>query len=162
MFLIRSHEKNCYYGFLGLSTFIPFVASAHEHGTYQIGKNYYQIVIGLLNEPVAVDDKTGVDLTVSKCFNSACMAKMSADGDMDGPAGTPVTGLDQTLKVELQAGGQTKQFALNPQYGRAELIRPGSIRPPLRLTRTISPVQLMELPSILRTRAYRKEVKPRT
>jgi len=103
---------------IAISAFLPLVASAHEHGTYQIGKGYYQIVVGSLNEPVAVDDKTGVDLMVNKCFNSACMAKMSPDGDMDGPAGTPVTGLDQTLKVELQAGGKVKRLSLKPQYGK--------------------------------------------
>src|SRR6185369_11292823 len=47
-------------------------------------------------------------------------ATMSADGGMDGPAvgSTPVTGLDQTLKVEISAGGQKKTFDLSPQYGK--------------------------------------------
>ena len=111
-------KKSAVTAVAALFALLPLVASAHEHGTYQIGKHYYQIVIGSLNEPVAVDDKTGVDLTVSKCFNASCIAKMSPDGDMDGPAGTPVIGLDQSLKVELQAGGQSKQMALKPQYGK--------------------------------------------
>jgi hypothetical protein len=102
-------------GLLALA--LPFVASAHEMATYKIGGSMYQMVIGSLNEPVAVDDKTGVDLTVSKCFTAACAPTMNSDGDMDGPAGTPVDGLDQTLKVTLAAGGQKKTMALAPQYG---------------------------------------------
>jgi len=97
---------------------LPLVASAHEVATYQIGSSNYQFVVGSLNEPVVVDDKTGVDLTVSKCYTAACAPTMNSDGDMDGPAGTPVTGLDQTLKVTLSAGGQKKTLALSPQYGK--------------------------------------------
>lgn len=93
---------------------LPLIASAHEHGTYMINGVPYQIVIGSLNEPVAVDDKTGVDLTVSKCNTSACAATMGPDGDMDGPAGPGVTGLDQTLKVTLKARSQSKTLSLAP------------------------------------------------
>jgi hypothetical protein len=97
---------------------LPFAASAHEMATYSIGGQMYQIVIGSLNEPLIVDDKTGIDLTVTKCSTSACAPTMNSDGDMDGPAGPPVTGLDQTLKVTLGAGGQKKTLALTPQYGQ--------------------------------------------
>jgi len=78
----------------------------------------YQIVIGSLNEPLVVDDKTGIDLTVSKCATTSCSPTMGPDGDMDGPGGSAVTGLDQTLKVELIAGNQKKTMALTPQYGK--------------------------------------------
>ncbi|HUO50153.1 MAG TPA: hypothetical protein VMU25_01100 [Candidatus Paceibacterota bacterium] len=100
-----------------LTLALPLFASAHEMATYNIGGSMYQIVIGSLNEPVAVDDKTGVDLTVSKCTKPTCAPTMSPDGDMDGPAGTPVNGLDQTLKVTLIAGQQKKTLALSPQEG---------------------------------------------
>jgi hypothetical protein len=43
---------------------------------------------------------------------------MGPDGDMDGPAGPGVTGLEDTLKVELVAGDQKKTFAFSP--GEAE------------------------------------------
>ncbi len=98
---------------------LPVTASAHEHGTFQIGKNYYQIVVGSLNEPVAVDDKTGVDFSVTKCFTSTCAPTRSTDGDLDGPSGTPVTGLESTLKVELAAGDQKKELSFTPVYGKA-------------------------------------------
>jgi hypothetical protein len=97
---------------------LPIVASAHEMATYKIGDSMYQIVIGSLNEPVMVDDKTGIDLTVSKCYTSACAPTKGPDGDMDGPAGDPVTGLDQSLKVTLIAGDQKKTMTLSPQYGQ--------------------------------------------
>jgi hypothetical protein len=75
-------------------------------------------VIGSLNEPIAVDDRTGMDLTVTKCFTSQCVAAMSADGDMDGPAGTPVTGLESTLKVEMVAGDQKRLDPISPVWGK--------------------------------------------
>lgn len=103
---------------VGALTFLPLIASAHEVATYSVNGQMYQIVIGSLNEPLVVDDKTGIDLTVTKCSTASCMPTMNADGDMDGPAGTPVTGLDQSLKVTLSAGGQKKTLTLTPQYGQ--------------------------------------------
>ncbi len=102
----------------------PFLASAHQHGTFTFGGSTYSFVVGSLNEPVAVDDKTGVDLTVTK---GAGTPTMSADGDMDGmpKSSTPVTGLEKTLQVELSAGGKTKVLALSPAYGK-----PGSYTAP--------------------------------
>lgn len=102
---------------LGFS-FVPLAASAHEHAIFKIGNGTYQFVVGSLNEPVAVDDKTGVDLTVQKCTSASCAPSMSMDGDMDGPAGTPLAGLEKTLKVELSAGDQKKVLALSPVYGK--------------------------------------------
>ncbi len=96
---------------------LPISANAHEHQIYKIGNSYYQFTVGSLNEPIAVDDKTGVELAIAKCKDAMCSATMSADGDMDGVSGTPVTGLDQTLKVELIAGGQKKTLDLKPLYG---------------------------------------------
>jgi hypothetical protein len=39
-------------------------AFAHERQLYTIGGQDYLIVIGSLNEPIIVDDKSGVDLRV--------------------------------------------------------------------------------------------------
>lgn len=96
----------------------PFSASAHQHAIYTIDGSTYQFVIGSLNEPISVDDKTGVDLTVTM---GKGMPTMSADGEMDGmPAGAaPVTGLENSLKVELIAGEHKKVLALSPVYGKA-------------------------------------------
>jgi hypothetical protein len=85
-------------------------AGAHENHTYRIGDKTYQFTVGSLNEPVAVDDKTGLDFRVS------ALAKPGAEG-------TPVTGLDQSLKVELAAGGKKKVYNIQPSFGT-----PGSYR----------------------------------
>ncbi len=97
---------------------MPFAASAHQRATYTINGSTYQFVIGSLNEPIAVDDKTGLDLTVTRGSGAATM---SADGDMDGmsAASVPVTGLESSLKVELVAGNQKKTLSLSPVYGKA-------------------------------------------
>lgn len=90
-------------------------AFAHERRTYQIGSQTYNFVVGFLNEPVHVGDKTGVDLTV----NTGGMPTMGPDGDMDGPPTNSVniTGLEKTLKVEISAGSDKKTFDLAPQWG---------------------------------------------
>lgn len=96
---------------------MPLSASAHEHASYVIGGTTYNFVVGSLNEPIAVDDKTGLDLAVTKGVGRHTMGP---DGDMDGPiVGTvPVTGLEETLKVELVAGSQKKSIALKPSWGK--------------------------------------------
>lgn len=81
-------------------------ALAHESQTFRIGGREYDFVIGSLNEPVAVDDKTGVELRVS-----------------DIAAKAPVAGLEQTLRVELVAGDKKKILNLAATYGT-----PGSYR----------------------------------
>lgn len=96
---------------------LPFSASAHEHASFEIKGSTYNFVVGSLNEPIAVDDKTGLELIVTK---GAGHATMGPDGDMDGPiAGvTPVKGLEDTLKVELIAGSAKKTLDIAPAYGK--------------------------------------------
>ncbi len=99
-----------------LSLSLAAVASAHEHDAFQIGDKQYQFVVGSLNEPVVVDDKTGVDLTLT----SGGMPTMGPDGDMDGPPtnSVAITGLEKTLKVEISAGDKKQTFDLVPAYGK--------------------------------------------
>jgi len=80
-------------------------AMAHENHVYRIGDKTYQFTVGSLNEPVTVDDKTGLDF------------KVAMPGAKPGAEGTPVTGLDQTLKVELAAAGKKKVFNIQPSFG---------------------------------------------
>jgi hypothetical protein len=97
---------------------LPLVASAHEHDTFIINGSTYSFVVGSLNEPLVVDDKTGLDLTITKGGGAMTM---SADGDMDGApaAAVPVTGLENSLKLELVAGSAKKSLDISPQYGKA-------------------------------------------
>ena len=86
-------------------------AFAHETHTYRIGNKTYQLTVGSLNEPVAIDDKTGFDFRVVM------------PSEKQGAEATPVSGLDQTLKVELAAGDKKKVFDIQPAFGA-----PGSYR----------------------------------
>ncbi len=85
--------------------FLPLAASAHGHQTFRIGDKMYNFVMGSLGEPVVVDDKTGVDVAVTELI----------EGKEDG---TPVLGLEQTLKVEIIAGNVSKTLPLTTQYGK--------------------------------------------
>lgn len=89
------------------SVLFPFGASAHQHATYHIGGNVYEFTIGSLNEPIAVDDKTGVELRVKI---------LAGDSHQNEDEGMPATGLESTLKVELIAGTAKKTLDLSPAF----------------------------------------------
>ena len=80
-------------------------ASAHERDTFKIGDRYYVFTVGSLNEPFVVDSISGVDLRVSRL--------PGAPGGATGK-GTPVAGLERTLKVELSAGDKKETLAFEP------------------------------------------------
>lgn len=87
---------------------VPVFASAHEVQVFEIKGTQYQVVIGSLNEPLVVDDKSGVDLRVSQVAGNK-----------------PVEGLESTLRVELIAGDKKKELPLGTVYGT-----PGSYKAP--------------------------------
>jgi hypothetical protein len=95
---------------------MPALALAHEHQIFNINGSYYQFTVGSLNEPVAVDDKTGVDLKVEQVTAEHAMEKH--DDSMPHVAETfpTVPGLDKTLKIELNAGGAKKVLGLSPVW----------------------------------------------
>lgn len=101
--------------------FFPLAASAHQHATFDIGGTQYDFVVGSLNEPVTVDDKTGVDFRVT----SGGHMEMADDGDMEPAGGKPAVGLEGKLKVELIAGDKKKVLDLSPLYNT-----PGSYKAP--------------------------------
>jgi hypothetical protein len=85
-------------------------AFAHERQLYTIGGQDYLIVIGSLNEPIIVDDKSGVDLRVLTADPNNPM-NSTAEGAV------PVEGLEETVQVELGAGNVTKVLQLEPAFG---------------------------------------------
>jgi hypothetical protein len=85
-------------------------AFAHQRQLYTIGNQDYLIVIGSLNEPVFVDDKSGVDLRVLQADPNNPM-NSTAEGAV------PVEGLDEALQVEIAAGNNTKVLQLEPAFG---------------------------------------------
>jgi len=83
-------------------------AAAHERDTFKIGGRQYVFTVGSLNEPIMVDKISGVDFRVA-------LVPATGGGHPDHrEAGTPVVGLDQTLKVELSAGNKKETLALDP------------------------------------------------
>ncbi|MDB4978469.1 MAG: hypothetical protein JWM56_655 [Candidatus Peribacteria bacterium] len=96
---------------------LPVAASAHEHQTFKIGDKTYSFTVGSLNEPVVVDDKSGVEFMVSQLGVPGAV-KPASDGDGNSEsAGVPVENLQQTLKVEVAAGDKKRVFDLSPAYG---------------------------------------------
>jgi hypothetical protein len=85
-------------------------AFAHERQLYTIGGQDYLIVIGSLNEPIFVDDKSGVDLRVLRADPNNPM-NSSAEG------AAPVEGLEETVQVEIAAGNTTRVLQLEPAFG---------------------------------------------
>ncbi len=90
---------------------MPVLASAHQSAVYEINGEQYRFVVGSLGEPIAVDDNTGVELRVYLPGHE----NMAAHDHH--AAGGAVTGLESTLKVELQAGSARKTLDLVPAYG---------------------------------------------
>src|SRR5437899_139202 len=88
---------------MALTLGLTNLALAHEHDTFQINNQTYVFTVGSLNEPIAVDDKTGVYLQV-KLLVGGGMGK-GTEMDHDNAPSTPVTNLEKTLKVEISAGG---------------------------------------------------------
>jgi hypothetical protein len=103
-------------GALALAALVSLVpvsmpqAFAHERQLYTIGGQDYLIVIGSLNEPIFVDDKSGVDLRVLRADPNNPM-NSSAEG------AAPVEGLEETVQVELAAGNNTRVLQLEPAFG---------------------------------------------
>jgi len=85
------------------------LASAHERDTFKIGGKFYVLTVGSLNEPFVVDNISGVDLRVSQVAGP----EGNGSGKETGK-GTPVTGLEQTLKVELAAGDKKETLSFDP------------------------------------------------
>jgi hypothetical protein len=75
------------------------IASAHEHRT--VGD--YELTVGFSGEPALVDEPNGLDLRVQK-----------GEGDN----GTPVEGLDATLKAEIIYGDQSKPLEIRAKFGQ--------------------------------------------
>lgn len=102
-------------GALALAALVSLVsvtpqAFAHQRQLYTIGGQDYLFVVGSLNEPIFVDDKTGVYLSVQTPDPNDPM-NSNANGT------EPVEGLEETLQVELGAGNVTKVLQLEPAFG---------------------------------------------
>jgi hypothetical protein len=82
-------------------------ASAHQKQLVSIGNKDYLFVVGSVNEPVMVDDKSGVDF-----FAYIPDPKDPTSDDSNGTK--PIQGLEKTFKVEVSAGAKKKVLDFDP------------------------------------------------
>jgi hypothetical protein len=82
---------------LGAGTLLAMTSLAEAHERRNVLS--YTLVVGWLTEPAYVNIPNAVDLRVSR----------TADG-------TPVMGLEQTLKVEMTAEGKKTELAFRPRF----------------------------------------------
>ena len=104
----------------GISTLLlvlPTLQSsfAHQIALYSINGKDYLMEVEWANEPVAVDDKTNVVLTVVSP-NMTDPTNAEADGTQ------PITGLENSLKVDIMAGNKTLSSELRTGIWRTGCI----------------------------------------
>ncbi|MEK6963469.1 MAG: hypothetical protein AABX70_03520 [Nanoarchaeota archaeon] len=107
----------------GIILFLLFVSlvTAHEHQVFKIGNKTYSFVIGSLNEPVVVEDKSGIDLRVKEVKNQS--------GNL---SEIPMEGLEKSLKVEVIAGNERQEWSIQAVYGS-----PGSYKNTIYFSKAI-------------------------
>ncbi len=76
---------------------LPGVVSAHEHRTIAAGK--YDVVVGWDTEPPYVNVHNGAGIRISRAGTNPAQ---------------PVLGAEQTLKVQIRQGAESRTFPLRP------------------------------------------------
>lgn len=90
-----------------LASIGPQPASGHERRLYTIGDQDYLFVVGSINEPAFVDDKSGVEVSAS-WPDPVDPMNSQANGTK------PAEGL--TLKADVSAGGKNMTLDLEPAF----------------------------------------------
>ena len=102
---------------VALGLMAPLMASAHE--SRKVDNDKYQFVVGWLNEPAYSGFLNSLDLTVTDLSTAANATPVaSSDGGDDASAGTPVIGLEDTIKADVINGSQKMTLDLNPRYNQ--------------------------------------------
>jgi hypothetical protein len=91
-----------------LASIGPYSVIGHETRLYTIGDRDYFFTVGSINEPVYVDDRSGVEL-----FASWPDPTDPRNSDANGT--NPIEGL--AMKVDVSAGGKNMTLDLEPAYG---------------------------------------------
>ena len=84
-------------------------AYAHQRQLFTISNDDYLFVVGSLNEPIFVDDKTGVDM-------AAYLPDPNDPVNSKANGTKPIVGLENMLKVELAAGDTKKVLNFESAY----------------------------------------------
>jgi len=83
---------------------------AHQIALYSVNGKDYLMEVEWANEPASIDDKTNVILTV--------VSPDAADPTNPEANGTqPITGLEDSLKIDIQAGNKSLTSDLEPAFG---------------------------------------------
>jgi hypothetical protein len=82
---------------------------AHQRQLFTIGDKDYLFVVGSMNEPIFVDDKSGVEL-FAYWPNASDPVNSEANGTR------PIEGLEKMLKVEISAGDKNKTLDFEPAF----------------------------------------------
>jgi hypothetical protein len=98
---IRHLLAICFVASVLALTSVSSVALAHERRALGAGK--YDVVVGWEVEPAYVGEKNAASIRISKAGTN--------------PA-EPVTGVEQTLKVDIRQGAQSKSFDLRAVFGQ--------------------------------------------
>ena len=110
------HKTNLRFAtsFFLISAFIaaPLIqtSSAHQISLYTIKDKNHLFEVEWANEPVAVDDKTNVEFT-------ALFPNATDPTNPEGNGTQPITGLENSLKVEISAGDKNMTSDLEPAFG---------------------------------------------
>jgi hypothetical protein len=100
---------------LGAALVLVSPLSAEAHEVRQLAGGKYQIVVGFIGEPVFAGDKSGLEFFVSD-LSAAATPVAGVESDDQEDAGTPVEGLETTLKAEVIFGDQTMELPLSARY----------------------------------------------
>jgi hypothetical protein len=84
-------------------------ALAHQSQLFTIGDKDYLFEVGSLNEPIFVDDKSGVEFAAYRP-NATDPLNSEANGTR------PIEGLEKMLKVEISAGNKNKTLDFEPAF----------------------------------------------
>lgn len=96
---------------------------AQAHGGVEVGD--YELTIGFRNEPAYAGELNGLDLRVMSHNPEAdedhghAEEEHSEEGEDHTHAETPVSGLEQTLRVEIIHGSASRELELRPVFGEA-------------------------------------------
>jgi hypothetical protein len=99
---------------LALGLLVPAFASAHE--SRKVDNNKYQFVVGWLNEPAYSGILNSIDLTVTDLSGASAATPATPAASDDASIGTPVTGLEDTLKADIVYNDKTMSLDLQPRF----------------------------------------------
>jgi hypothetical protein len=128
-------NKKCFV-WIGIFAMVSIIVSpilqisyAHQRVLYTINGKDYLFVIGSLNEPAFINDKSGVDFS-AYWPNATDPTNTKANGT------NPITGLENMLKVEIMAGNKTMTSDLKPAFGKLGVYESDTFYPTIPTTFT--------------------------